>query len=187
MKHLENHVFILLSHIITLLGIQFIDLSLLSIICILVTVLYLLNARFLRKKFILNYVVQLILFSLIPFCYSTENLLTYVTIHPVSLINVVLIFVVFYVAYKITRTRKESYINVRNKYTEEKKNLKKANMFASRCLYFIILPLFLLIFYFNWVLKLVITLGLLISVVIIIYVYTIIMGRKQKLVKTEVN
>lgn len=60
-------------------------------------------------------------------------------------------------------------------------------MFASRCLYFIILPLFLLIFYFNWVLKLVITLGLLISVVIIIYVYTIIMGRKQKLVKTEVN
>lgn len=187
MKNLENHLFLLLSHIITLIGIQIIDFSIISVICILITAIFLLLAKYIRKNYILYYSMQLIIYSLIPFSYTSDVLIERVQINVVSLFDIVLLIFSFFVAIKITKSRKESYINVRNKYTEEKSTRKKANRFASRCLFFGLLPLFLLIFFFDWLLKLVLTLALIIVITVTIYLYTVVIGRKQLMLEKEGN
>lgn len=185
-KYLENHFFIVIAHILTLVGITWFTRSLFIIISVVIAIAFLLLAKFIRKNNILNYIVQLIVFSTIPFCYSTDEFIENMNVNWYSLIPLITTIVVFVFAYKMPNSRQESYLNVKVRYTEDKAIRKKTNKFASRCLYFIILPLFLSIFFFDGLSKLIINVGIILIVFTAIFVYANIIGhRKEKLERNQ--
>ena len=181
MKYMQNHLYVLIIHIIFSFGLIIYDFSLIGLISMLLSSLYLLFLKDIRKSKMINYLAQLAIFSMIPFCYTTENLVDYY-LHTDwgSIITVIIMIVTLYIAQKIPNTRKESFLNVRNRYTENDAQIrKKTNVFISKTLYVSLLPLFILTLYFTWKEKLGITLIILFLVCIITRMYSSYIWRKK--------
>lgn len=188
MKYFENHFFVLLSHIVTLAGISWIYSSLAALISVAITLIFLLTFKLIRKMTVLNKLGQLIVFSLIPFSYTTNDLIGKMNISWMSILPLALAIICLVIAAKIPKSRQESYLNVKSRYVDDKGIRKKANNFASRTLYFLVLPLTLAIFFFDWLPKLIISLAPILIALVLVYIYTAAIGaKKEKLAKEHID
>ena len=189
MKHLKNHHYVLITHIVMSSVFLLYDYSLISLISILSSLLYLILIKTIRKSKMVNYFIQLGLFCLIPFCYTTDNLVkNYLNTDWGSIITLLIIMVAFCMALKIPNIRKESFLNVRNRYTEDDSEIrKKTNVFVSKTLYVSLVPQFILTLFFTWKEKLVITFIILFLVIIIGRMYSSYIGRKKMAKQQQAN
>ena len=185
MKYLKNHHYVLIAHIVISSVLLAFTFSLVSLISIVASVLYFMLIKFISRDRMVNYFFQLALFALIPFCYTTEDLVANFNTDWGSIITLLFIVIAFFVAYKIPKTRRESVLNVRNRYTEDDAEIrKKANLFVSKSLYVTLLPQLILTFYFSWKEKLGVTFLIIFLVFIIVKIYTAFIGHKKQ-VKLE--
>lgn len=186
MKYLKNHHYVLLAHIVFCAISLALSFTVISVISISLTVLYFMFIKYIRKNHTVNYLVQLVIFCTIPFCYTTQFFIEkYLNTDWGSIIPLLSILMAFFIAIKIPNSRKESIFNVRSRYTEDDTELrKKANKFVSKTLYVSIVPYYILTLYFNWTAKLGLTIFILLLMYIVIWGYTSYIGHR-KIVKIK--
>lgn len=181
MKKIKNHHYVLIMHILICSIIVAINFSMIRAISIGLTLLYLITVKVISKSKGLDYLVQLSVFTLIPFCYTSKDLIDkYANTDWSSIIVLLYTFSAFIIAIKIPRVRKESILNIRSRYTEGDNEVRnKTNCFVAKVLFASLVPNLLLILYFNWPIKIITSLLFIIVIYILVKLYANYIGRKK--------